>query len=429
MSESEDDLFDSAPIREDQRTNQISSFKISVSSAERRVEEKLGSKRDEVFTTYMVESLSNKTHRVWRRYTNFLQLRQYLEVEHPSCIIPPMPAKRTGDIWNQLTQDNFDPEFIGVRQMALERFLHRIKAQPILAADPIVYEFLTNEKEWNEKVEATDYQKRSASWLKQKKAHLNVKTEDSRIQEMKAYVEDLSEHLKGVLKTRIKIKEQIFASKHIASSFARVIGELSQVEVSVSSEVSALKAAYVEAAGEIEANSRAFSNYNKKENELSNDLTEYLMYCEAIKDLITRYEIVQCRQDGHTSKKRALEKEKYELESGGGKSFSAKGLKRAILGGGEHQRLQRIAELEVRIKDLEYDVKKLESTTASFVHSTSQQLEQFEWMKNHEIGRILRDISQLETEFNQESAEAWRRVEHCFKSPSIRNSSNSTEVA
>ena len=63
------------------------------------------------------------------------------------------------------------------------------------------------------------------------------------------------------------------------------------------------------------------------------------------------------------------------------------------------------------------------------MHSTSQQLEQFEWMKNHEIGRILRDISQLETEFNQESAEAWRRVEHCFKSPSIRNSSSSTEVA
>jgi hypothetical protein len=67
--------------------------------------------------------------------------------------------------------------------------------------------------------------------------------------------------------------------------------------------------------------------------------------------------------------------------------------------------------------------------TASFVHSTSQQLEQFEWMKNHEIGRILRDISQLETEFNQESAEAWRRVEHCFKSPSLRISSNSSEVA
>ena len=66
------------------------------------------------------------------------------------------------------------------------------------------------------------------------------------------------------------------------------------------------------------------------------------------------------------------------------------------------------------------------------MHSTSQQLEQFEWMKNHEIGRILRDISQLETEFNQKSAEAWRRVEHCFKSPQLRtNPSNETpaEVA
>jgi hypothetical protein len=45
---------------------------------------------------------------------------------------------------------------------------------------------------------------------------------------------------------------------------------LSQVEVSVSSEVSALKAAYVEASGEIEANSRAFSNYSKKGNISSN---------------------------------------------------------------------------------------------------------------------------------------------------------------
>ena len=40
--------------------------------------------------------------------------------------------------------------------------------------------------------------------------------------------------------------------------------------MSVSSEVSALKAAYVEAAGEIEANSRAFSNYSKKGNISSN---------------------------------------------------------------------------------------------------------------------------------------------------------------
>ena len=100
-----------------------------------------------------------------------------------------MPAKKTGDIWNKLTQDNFgsayyslkstlsntlwvinwqqsgkpilDPEFIAARQMGLERFLHRLVAQPKLASDKIVLEFLTVENGWDEKVEATDYVKKS----------------------------------------------------------------------------------------------------------------------------------------------------------------------------------------------------------------------------------------------------------------------------
>lgn len=46
--------------------------------------------------------------------------------------------------------------------------------------------------------------------------------------------------------------------------FSRVFGELSQVEISLSDEVSAIKNAYVEAAGEIEANSRTFTKYNQR---------------------------------------------------------------------------------------------------------------------------------------------------------------------
>jgi hypothetical protein len=72
-----------------------------------------------------------------------------------------MPAKRTGDLWNKLTQDNFDPDFISMRRMGLERFLNRIKSQPKLASDKIVYEFLTNDTGWPDQVEGTDYQKKS----------------------------------------------------------------------------------------------------------------------------------------------------------------------------------------------------------------------------------------------------------------------------
>lgn len=44
----------------------------------------------------------------------------------------------------------------------------------------------------------------------------------------------------------------------------RVFGELSQIEVSISDEVSALKGAYIEAAGEIEAHVRTFNSYNER---------------------------------------------------------------------------------------------------------------------------------------------------------------------
>ena len=65
------------------------------------------------------------------------------------------------------------------------------------------------------------------------------------------------------------------------------------------------------------------------------------------------------------------------------------GVTRAIMGTGEQQKLQRLAELEVRIKDLDVGVKSSQSETAGFIQSVNQQLEQFEWMKNREIGLFL----------------------------------------
>lgn len=418
-SESEDDLFDSDPLLESQISKEINSLKIKVNSPERRINENSSGIRDDIFTSYQVESANNdKIHRVGRRYNQFLLLRQYLEAYHPSCIIPPMPSKKTGDLWNKLTQDTFDPEFIAARQMGLERFLHRVVAQPKLASDSILFDFLTLESGWDEKVEATDYIKKSATWVKQVSAKFKIN--NKKITEMKFYIEELSEHLKQTLKMRQKIKERVYRSKQLASNYAKIFGELSQIEVSMSDEVAALKNAYIEAAGEIESHVRTFNAYNEREAALSNDLYEYIQYCDAITDLIKRYEIVEFDQVKNESKKSELEKEKYEIESGGGKAFSIKGVTRALMGSGEQQKLQRLAELEVRIKDLDVGVKSSQSDTAQFIQAVNQQLEQFEWMKNREIAKIIRSYSQLETEFNQEAAESWRKVEHCFNNPIFR---------
>lgn len=42
------------------------------------------------------------------------------------------------------------------------------------------------------------------------------------------------------------------------------------------------------------------------------------------------------------------------------------------------------------------------------------------------LAKIIRSYSQLETEFNQEAAESWRKVDHSFKKPVLRRSSSST---
>ena len=73
-----------------------------------------------------------------------------------------MPPKNTGDFWNKLTQNNlFDADFIATRQIGLERFLHRCIAQPKLASDRFLFEFLTLENGWDKKIEATEYTKKS----------------------------------------------------------------------------------------------------------------------------------------------------------------------------------------------------------------------------------------------------------------------------
>lgn len=59
-----------------------------------------------------------------RRYSDFLWLHEQLLKSHPGVIIPPIPEKKF--------IGSFDAEFVEARMRALERFLQRIAAHPIL---------------------------------------------------------------------------------------------------------------------------------------------------------------------------------------------------------------------------------------------------------------------------------------------------------
>lgn len=89
---------------------------------------------------------------LWRRYTEFEQLRQYLEVTYLWAIIPPLPEKRPMYTWQNTPTDTFDPDFVDRRRAGLEVIFvsmvyvyesKNFKAFVITALQIIVSEFFT----------------------------------------------------------------------------------------------------------------------------------------------------------------------------------------------------------------------------------------------------------------------------------------------
>lgn len=87
---------------------------------------------------------------VWRRYTEFELLRNYLQLSYPYIVIPPLPEKRVMYSWQNVSTDTFDPDFVDRRRAGLENFLLRIASHSLLSWDKHFLEFLQYEGIWKE---------------------------------------------------------------------------------------------------------------------------------------------------------------------------------------------------------------------------------------------------------------------------------------
>lgn len=92
----------------------------------------------------------SKLSTVWRRYTEFEQLRSYLETTYPYIILPPLPEKRVMYGWQKVSSDTFDPDFVDRRRAGLENFLLRVASHDTLCHDKHFVEFLQQDHCWKE---------------------------------------------------------------------------------------------------------------------------------------------------------------------------------------------------------------------------------------------------------------------------------------
>lgn len=94
----------------------------------------------------------SKLSTVWRRYTEFEQLREYLELTYPYIVLPPLPEKRVLYGWQKVSSDTFDPDFVDRRRAGLENFLLRVASHNTLSHDKHFIEFLQQEESWKDSI-------------------------------------------------------------------------------------------------------------------------------------------------------------------------------------------------------------------------------------------------------------------------------------
>ncbi|XP_029687762.1 sorting nexin-7 [Takifugu rubripes] len=99
----------------------------------------------ETFIVYRVVTKTTRSefdsseYEVRRRYQDFLWLRGRLEDSYPTLIVNPLPEKfvMKGMV------DRFNDDFIETRRKALDRFLNKVSAHPVLSHSQHLHVFLT----------------------------------------------------------------------------------------------------------------------------------------------------------------------------------------------------------------------------------------------------------------------------------------------
>ncbi|KAF5890697.1 sorting nexin-4, partial [Clarias magur] len=190
--------------------NLLKRVEISVAEAEKRTGKNAVSMQ-ETYTVYLIETRpvdasSEGTNpapdSLWRRYSEFELLRNYLLVTYPFIVVPPLPEKRAEFVWHKLSADNMDPDFVERRRVGLENFLLRVASHSVLSDDKIFYSFLTEEQSWKEVVLETGFQAKADSRLKALNATFRVKNPDKRFADMKHYGDELHAVISQLLRVR-----------------------------------------------------------------------------------------------------------------------------------------------------------------------------------------------------------------------------------
>ncbi|XP_008286407.1 sorting nexin-4-like isoform X2 [Stegastes partitus] len=383
-------------------------MEICVAEAEKRSGKNAVSMQ-ETFTVYLIETRpmdavadgrNPAPDSLWRRYSEFELLRNYLIVTYPYIVAPPLPEKRAEFVWHKLSADNMDPDFVERRRVGLENFLLRVASHPVLSNDKILYHFLTEENGWKEVVYETGFQAKADSRLRALSATFRVRNPDKRFMEMKHYSDELQSHTSQLLRARARVADRLYGVYKVHGNYGRVFSEWSAIEKEMGDGLQS-------AGHHMDAYAASIDDILEEEEHYADQLKEYLSYAEALRAVCRKHELAQFELEMASQD---LISKKQQL-----RTFSFKGMTNKLFGQeAPEQREAKLKLLEELITEGEETVKEKTVECEEHVERAWVDMQRFKEQKDKDLREALINYAVMQISMCKKGIQVWSNAKECF---------------
>lgn len=346
--------------------------------------------------------VQSKISTIWRRYTEFEQIHDYLQVTYPHVVIPPLPEKRVLYAWRK--SDTTDPEFVERRRAGLENFLLRIGSHPRLCFDDQFLNFLQQEHGWRETITDSGYLLQAENKIKSLSVSIRLKKPDPEIESIKNYGKQLEINLGNFLYTRSKIIEKNYALCKLHANYGKLFSEWSVIEKEMGDGLQ--KAGHY-----FDSIAESIDSVAEDEEQLADQLKEYLFYAGALQQLCTNHEALQWSLENaqDTLNNRITER----TRAAAGKS----GLMSRIFGTTDPDivRDQTTRALDIKIQTDRDAIEKAKADLEEFTKKALVEIDYFQKQKDKDLHESLVAFITLQVKAAKKNLQAWKQIKECLE--------------
>lgn len=363
------------------------------------------------YTVYLIDlkvtdpdytSMQSKISTIWRRYTEFEQIHDYLQVKYLHVVIPPLPEKRILYAWHK--SDTTDPEFVERRRAGLENFLLRVASHPRLCFDDQFINFLQQEHGWRETLTDSGYVLLAENKLKSLSLSIRLKKPDPQIESVKIYGKELETNLGNFLYTRSKVIEKNYALCKLHANYGKLFSEWSVIEKDMGDGLQ--KAGHY-----FDSIADSIDSLAEDEEQLADQIKEYLFFAGALQQLCHNHEAMQLTLENaeDTLNNRITERKR----AAAGKS----GIMSRIFGTTDPDivRDQTTRALDTKIEADRDAIDKARKELIDFTKKVSVEIEHFQKQKEKDLHESLVGFIQLQVKAAKKNLQAWTQIKECLQ--------------